>query len=187
MRNTIATALLAVLILSTPSCNYVRLLRPSVLRQLTPETAELLNYLPRLEDPNKAILGRLFAQGGLVHAQVAADGVMHARIRVRAGKMMWQPSIVVLPHAGTLDLLVYNEDAGTQVVSFPSNGDQQILVLPAQRAGRVRITLDDPGLYTFANSVANTAGQGMIGALIVEGQVPPDARLARTAQKRPGQ
>jgi hypothetical protein len=79
---------------------YVRLLRPSVLKQLNPDVVRLLNELPELDRPNKAIVARLFAHGGLSHATVGADGVMRDRIRVDENQFIWQPSIVVMPKAG---------------------------------------------------------------------------------------
>src|SRR5919199_1248744 len=57
-------------------CEYAGLLRPSVLKQLNPDVARLLDELPEVDAPNKAIIARLFAHGGLSHAEVGADGVM---------------------------------------------------------------------------------------------------------------
>ena len=42
-------------------CDYVRLLRPSVLKQLNPDVVRLVNELPAVDDPNKAIVALLFA------------------------------------------------------------------------------------------------------------------------------
>lgn len=185
MRRSAAPPLLALAALALGGCSYLRLLRPSVLKQLTPETVELVDYLPRIDHPNKAIVGRLFAQGGLSRARLGSDGVMRDRIRVRHRAAVWEPSIVVLPRGGELELMVSNEDEGTHIAYFPSNGTNQVLVLPAHTAGRVRVRLDDPGLYSFADGVSNNAGQGMLGVIIVEGDVPADARIERPRQQRP--
>lgn len=67
--------LVALLAAGLSGCSYVRLLRPSVLRQLNPRMVNLVNYLPDVEDPNEAIVARLFAHGGLSHAERGRDGV----------------------------------------------------------------------------------------------------------------
>lgn len=46
-------------------CEYVKLFRPSVLKQVTPEVAALLNELPNVDRQNKEMVGRLFPHGGL--------------------------------------------------------------------------------------------------------------------------
>lgn len=127
---------LGVCVTSLPACTYLRLLRPSVLEQLTPATAELFNYLPELDAPNDAIVGRLFAQGGLSHARLDTNGIMRDRMRVRAGAMMWEPSILVLPRSGTLEVEVTNEDEDTHIAFFPGIVSNQVLVFPAHTAGR---------------------------------------------------
>lgn len=172
-------------LLPLTGCTYLRLLRPAVLKQLTPATAELVDYLPRLDSPNDAVVGRLFAQGGLSHARLGPDGVMRDRVRVRVGKVVWEPSILVLPRGGTLEVEVTNEDENTHIAYFPSRGANQVLVLPPHSAGRLRISLSDPGLYTFADGVSNTSGRGMLGVIIVEGETPGTARLERPRQPRP--
>jgi hypothetical protein len=42
----------------------------------------LVNELPEVDEPNKEIIARLFPHGGLEHARVGDDGVMHAEVRV---------------------------------------------------------------------------------------------------------
>ena len=64
------------------SCEYARLLRPSVLKQLNPRVVRLVNELPRVDDPNEEVVARLFAHGGLDRARVGSDGVMRATVRV---------------------------------------------------------------------------------------------------------
>ena len=54
-------------------CEYVKLFRPSVLKQVTPEVAALLNELPHVDRQNKEIVGRLFPQGGLSGARLGED------------------------------------------------------------------------------------------------------------------
>lgn len=40
-------------------------------------------------------------------------------------------------------------------------------------------------MYFFECPVANHAGRGMVGLILVEGEVPPEARLDRPWQPRP--
>ena len=68
------SGLAMLLTVSMSGCDYVRLLRPSVLKQLNPDVVKLLNELPTVDDPNDAIVARLFAHGGLSHAERGSDG-----------------------------------------------------------------------------------------------------------------
>jgi PQQ system protein len=175
----------AVLAVQCAGCAPLKLLRPSVLRQLTPPVIELMNYLPEVDSPNKALLARLFATGGLTKARTSETGVQRAALRIRKDQLIYEPSVIVMRGAGELELLVTNEDESAHIFVAPSNGQRQVLVLVAQRAGTVRIRLDQPGLYTFACTVSNHAGRGELGVIIVEGDTPADARLDRPPQPRP--
>lgn len=182
-RRGLALAALGLVFLS--GCNYVRLLRPSVLKQLNPDVVRLLNELPAVDDPNEEIIARLFAHGGLSHAREGADGVMRDKIRVPKNEFIWKPAIIRMPHAGELELEFSNEDQTLHMALLPSNGQRQLLHLPMHQAGRVRIRLDEPGLYWFGCPVSNHAGRGMLGLVMVPGEVPQEAKLDRPKQKRP--
>src|SRR4051794_19392239 len=103
-------SVLLLAMLNLTGCDYVRLLRPSVLKQLNPRVVRLVDELPEVDEPNKAIVGRLFAHGGLSHAERGGDGVMRDRIRVPEGQLMWYPAIVVMEQGGDLELAFQNED-----------------------------------------------------------------------------
>src|SRR5947209_1518165 len=103
----VAVALVALLIFS--SCEYVRLLRPSVLKQLNPNVVRLVNELPNVDEPNKAIVARLFAHGGLSRAKVGSDGVQYDTIRVPLNQLIWSPAIIKMHHGGDLVLQFSNE------------------------------------------------------------------------------
>jgi PQQ system protein len=178
--------LMPLLTLSLSSCDYVRLLRPSVLKQLNRPVVRLVNYLPEVDQPNEAVLARLFATGGLAEARVGDDGVMRSAIRIREDQLIYEPAIIVMPRAGELELAVRNEDETVHLLYLPSNGQRQVLVLPQHRGGTARIRLDQPGLYTIACPVSNHAGRGELGIILVEGETPPEARLDRPQQRRPG-
>jgi PQQ system protein len=166
-------------------CGYVKLLRPNVLKQLNPRVVALVNELPAVDDPNEAIVARLFAHGGLSHADVGDDGVMRDEIRVPENELIWEPAIIVMPRAGELELEFANEDQVFHIAFLPSVGAQQVLELPVHTAGRARVRLDEPGLYWFGCPVGNHAGRGMLGLILVRGEVPAEARLDRPEQRRP--
>ena len=180
-----SASILILVIVIIVGWQYVRLLRPSVLKQLNPDVVRLLNELPELDRPNKAIVARLFAHGGLSHAAVGPDGVMRDRIRVDENQFIWQPSIVVMPKAGDLELEFSNDDQHFHIAFMPSDGDRQVLQLPTKTGGQVRLRLDQPGLYWFGCPVSNHAGRGMLGLIVVAGDVPAEATLDRPKQRRP--
>lgn len=167
------------------SCEYVRLLRPGVLKQLNPDVVRLLNELPAVDDPNEAIVARLFAHGGLSHAEVGSDGVFRDEIRVPKHEYIWQPAIIVMERGGVLEIDFANEDDSFHVAFMPSNDNRRVLELPMRQRGKVRIQLDQPGYYWFGCPVANHAGRGMLGLVLVKGEVPAEAKLDRPPMPRP--
>lgn len=179
-------SLLLVVAASVMSCTYGKLLRPNVLKQLDPEVAELLNELPAVDKQNEAIIGRLFAHGGLSHADLGDDGVMRDTIVVPNGEFIWKPAIIVMERPGELELEISNEDqVSHHAAILPSNGDKQFITLPMQTRGKARLKLDGPGYYWFGCPVANHAGRGMLGLIMVKGDVPDEAKLDRPEQERP--
>lgn len=176
----LATAALAA------GCDYARLLRPSVVRQLDPNVARLVNELPNVDKVNEGLVGGLYARGGLGHAAPGADGVMRIAVRIPAGEYIWQPAVIVMPRGGELEIDFYNEDPYSyHAALLPSAGDRQALWLPIATRGRVRIRLDGPGYYWFGCPVANHVPRGMLGFIFVHGEVPDEARLDRPRQPRP--
>lgn len=177
--------LLAVLTLA--SCEYARLLRPSVLKQLNPRVVRLVNYLPEIDEPNEAIVGRLLAHGGLGHAKPGSDGVMRATIRAPKQEFIWEPAIIVMPQGGELELDFSNEDIELHAAFLPHQGEggRRMMFLPVHERGRARMTLDAPGYYFFGCPISNHAGRGMLGLIIVEGDVPAEAKLDRPRQPQP--
>ncbi len=184
-RFSVMSAVTLVLAVSLSGCDYVRLLRPSVLKQLNPDVVKLLNTLPNVDDPNEAMVARLFAHGGLSHATRGTDGIFRDQIRVPRHEYIWRPAIIVMERGGELELDIANEDEVLHVAFLPSNGNRQVVQLPMRERGKARITLDQPGLYWVGCPVANHAGRGMLGLVIVKGDVPPDARLDRPRMPRP--
>lgn len=178
--------LLPVLLLAVLSgCEYVRMLRPSVLRQLNPRVVRLVNYLPEVDAPNDAMVAKLFALGGLGHAELGRDGVMRATVRAPEGEFIWEPAVVVMPRGGELELDFSNEDYVVHAAFLPSENGKEVMFLPVHERGRARLTLDAPGYYFFGCPISNHAGRGMLGLIIVEGDVPAEARLDRPRQPQP--
>lgn len=168
-------------------CEHAKLLRPSVLKQLDTDVAALVNELPEADRPNEAILARLFVHGGLSRAELGADGVMRDAIAVPLNQFIWKPAVIVMQKGGTLELDVSNEDQAHHMAFMPSDGERQVLDLPPKSRGRVVVQLSQPGLYWFGCPVSNHAGRGMLGLVLVKGEVPDEAKLDRPAQLRPGQ
>ena len=172
-----------------PGCKvkkYASLARPSVLKQLDPEVVDLVNELPAVDKQNEKIIGRLFAHGGLGKAKQGDDGVYRINVRVPPGEFIWKPAIIAMRHSGELEIDFANHDPFSHHAAIlPSNGSRVVLQLPKFERGRARIRLDGPGLYWFGCPVANHAGRGMLGLVMVGGDVPSDAKLERPQQKRP--
>jgi PQQ system protein len=166
-------------------CEHAKLLRPQVLKQLDTDVAALVNELPEVDHPNKAIIGRLFAHGGLSRADIDADGIMRDRIRIPVNEYIWKPAIVVMSKGGVLELDVTNEDHQHHMIYMPHNREREVLDLPARTRGIIRVQLDQPGYYWFGCPVANHATRGMLGLVLVKGEVPPEAKIDRPPQPRP--
>ena len=138
-----------------------------------------------LDRPNNATIGRLIAHGGLGHAEEGPDGRMRAQIRIPLDEMIWEPSILVMPHAGEIEIELTNDDTNTHCALLSSNGDKQWIWLPVFSKGKVTLDLDGPGYYWFSSNLGNDEGQGLFGAIVVLGDVPEEARLDRPPQTRP--
>ena len=181
----VAAGVVLLLAATLSSCDYVRLLRPSVLKQLNPHVVRLVNELPAVDHPNEAMVARLFAHGGLSHATLGKDGVFRDEIRVPEHAYIWQPAIIVMERGGELELDLANEDQTLHIAFLPSNGNRRVVELPVHERGKARIRLDQPGLYWFGCPVSNHAGRGMLGLVIVKGEVPHEAKLDRPRMPRP--
>src|SRR5689334_21059261 len=148
------------------------------------EREELLERLG-LDGQNTAALGRLLNTGNVAEAKEREDGVMEATIRIQPDEICWDPSILVLPHGGDLELELINDDLNTHCALLPSNGDRKFIWLVNHSRGRATLNLDGPGYYWFSSPTGNDEGRGLTGAIVVLGDVPPEARLDRPDQPRP--
>jgi PQQ system protein len=187
LRTCLRLSALALIAGGLSSCEYAKILRPNVLAEVDPEMAVVINELPNLDEPNEAIIGRLYATGGAMRATVGSDGIMRTRMRIKKDEMLFYPSILILPRGGTYEIDLTNEDQQDHGIYLASNGERQVTMVPAGTRGVIRATLDQPGLYWFGCPVSNHAGRGMLGFIFVKGEVPPEARLDRPRQPQAGE
>jgi|SRR5882757_1118731 len=148
------------------------------------ERADLLSKIG-LDAQNKAGLGRVLGTGSIGQATERADGRMEARIRINPDELTWDPQILVMPHGGDIELELINDDQNTHCALLPSNGDRQFIWLVNHSRGRAILNLDGPGCYYYSSPTGNDEGRGLTGAIVVLGDVPPEARLDRPDQPRP--
>ena len=148
------------------------------------ERPDLLRELG-LDKQNHAALGRVLGTGSIAEATERADGTMGATIRIKEDELAWDPSILVMPHGGDIDLEIINDDKNTHCALLPSNGDRKFIWLVNHSKGRATLNLDGPGYYWYSSPTGNDEGRGLTGAIVVLGDVPPEARLDRPPQPRP--
>ena len=150
----------------------------------TGERSALLSELG-LDHQNKAAIGRLITTGNIGRAEEGSDGRVRGRIRIPPDELAWDPAVLVMPHGGTLELELINDDLNTHCALLPSNGDSQFIWLVNQARGTATLHLDGPGYYWYSSPTGNDEGRGLTGAIVVMGEVPPEARLDRPQQPRP--
>ena len=92
------------------------------------ERADLMSKLG-LDWQNKATLGRVLGTGNIGQATEGSDGRMQATIRINPDELAWDPSILVMPHGGDIDLELINDDRNTHCALLPSNGDRKFICL----------------------------------------------------------
>jgi PQQ system protein len=138
-----------------------------------------------LDKQNRAALGRILATGNIGQAIERSDGRMHATLRINPDELVWDPSVLVMPHGGDIDLDIINDDLNTHCALLPSNGDRKFIWLVNHSRGRATLNLDGPGYYWFSSPTGNDEGRGLTGAIVVLGDTPPEARLDRPGQPRP--
>jgi PQQ system protein len=138
-----------------------------------------------LDGQNKASMGRVLGTGSIAEATERPDGTMEATIRIKEDECCWEPGILVLPHGGDLELTIINDDKNTHACLLPNHGRPQFLGLLNHSKGTAKLNLDGPGYYWYSSPGGNDEGRGLTAAIVVEGEVPPEARLDRPDQPRP--
>ncbi len=138
-----------------------------------------------MDRQNGATLGRILGRGDIGFGTEGSDGRMQATIRIPPDELVYEPGILILPHGGELELELINDDYNTHCAVLPSNGDYQFLWLVNHARGTATLQLDGPGYYWYGSRTGNDEGRGLTGAIVVQGDTPPEARLDRPPQPRP--
>lgn len=141
--------------------------------------------LAELYGQNKSTIGSVLGTGSIAEATERDDGTMEATVRIREDAMAWEPAVLVMPHAGTLELTLINDDTNTHACLLPSNGDKQFIGLLNHSQGKATLELDGPGYYWYGSPAGNDEGRGLTAAIVVGGDVPSEAKLDRPPQPRP--
>jgi PQQ system protein len=139
----------------------------------------------KLTKQNGATIGRLLGYGNVGRAEEGPDGRMRASIRIPPDELVFDPEVLILPHGGDLELELINDDDNTHCALLPSNGDRQFIWMVNHSRGTASLNLDGPGYYWYSSPTGNDEGRGLTGAIVVEGDAPPEARLDRPQQPRP--
>ena len=130
-------------------------------------------------------LGRILGRGTVGTAEEGPDGKMTATIRIPEDELVYEPGVLVLPHGGELELTIINDDKNTHCAVLPSNGDTQFIWLVNHSKGTATLHLDGPGYYWYGSRTGNDEGRGLTGAIVVQGDAPPEASsTARPSRAR---
>jgi PQQ system protein len=140
---------------------------------------------PGLAKQNGTTIGRIIGTGNVGHAEEGSDGVMHGTIRINEDELIFDPGIIIMPHGGTLELDLYNDDKNTHCAVLPSNGHTKFIWMVNHSHGTATLDLDGPGQYFYGSTTGNDEGRGLTGSIVVSGDTPPEARLDRPAQPQP--
>jgi PQQ system protein len=141
--------------------------------------------VPKLDHQNGATLGRILGRGRVGLADEGADGKMTATVRIPEDELVYDPGVLVLPHGGEIELTLINDDKNTHCAVLPSNGDPQFIWLVNHSKGTATLHLDGPGYYWYGSRTGNDEGRGLTGAIVVQGDTPPEAKLDRPPQPQP--
>jgi PQQ system protein len=149
------------------------------------DVAEKSAEVPGLDKQNGAALGRILGRGRVGTAEEGPDGKMRATIRILEDELVYDPGVLVLPHAGEVEIEFFNDDKNTHCAVLPCNGDYKFIWLVNHSRGTANLTLDGPGYYWYGSRTGNDEGRGLTGAIVVQGDAPPEAKLDRPPQPRP--
>jgi PQQ system protein len=149
------------------------------------DVAEKSADVPGLDKQNGAALGRILGRGRVGTAEEGPDGKMRATVRILEDELVYDPGVLVLPHAGEVEIEFFNDDKNTHCAVLPCNGDYKFIWLVNHSRGTATLTLDGPGYYWYGSRTGNDEGRGLTGAIVVQGDAPEEARLDRPPQPRP--
>jgi PQQ system protein len=138
-----------------------------------------------LDKQNGVTLGRILGRGTVGQAEEGPDGKMHGTVRIPEDELVFEPSVLVVPHGGILELELINDDKNTHCAVLPSNGDTKFIWMVNHSRGMATLELDGPGYYWYGSTTGNDEGRGLTAVIAVSGEVPPEAKLDRPPQPRP--
>jgi PQQ system protein len=110
---------------------------------------------------------------------------MTAKVRIPEDELVFEPGVLILPHAGIVEIEFTNDDKNTHCAVLPCNGDYKFIWMVNHSRGSATLELDGPGYYWYGSRTGNDEGRGLTGAIVVQGDAPPEARLDRPPQPRP--
>ena len=109
---------------------------------------------------------------------------MTATVTIPEDELVYDPGVLVLPHAGTLELTLINDDKNTHCAVLPSNGDYQFIWLVNHSRARPP-SAPRPRLLLVRLPLGNDEGRGLTAAIVVQGDAPHEAQIDRPPQPRP--
>ncbi|MEX2494784.1 MAG: MSMEG_3727 family PQQ-associated protein [Woeseia sp.] len=148
--------------------------------------ARLMEGMVQTNEPNERMLGQLFAVGGGGKADIGDDGIARIAVEHHPEETVWRPAVILMDRPGDLEILFRNRNPQNHLmIVASSDGGMRALDLPPLQTGRARVHFGTPGMYMFADAMGNHMGRGMMGMVVVGGEVPDEARLDRPPQPRP--
>jgi PQQ system protein len=138
-----------------------------------------------LDKQNGATLGRILGRGRVGTAEEGPDGKMRATVRILEDELVFDPGVLVLPHAGEVEIEFFNDDRNTHCAVLPCNGDYKFIWLVNHSRGTANLELDGPGYYWYGSRTGNDEGRGLTAVILVQGDAPPEAKLDRPPQPQP--
>ena len=121
-----------------------------------------------LAKQNGVTLGRVLGRGNVGVAEEGSDGKMHASVRIPMDELVFDPGVLVMPHGGTLELEIINDDNNSHCAVLPSNGASKFIWLVNFSNGRASLELDGPGYYWYGSRTGNDEGGGLTGTIVVK-------------------
>src|SRR3954468_12407643 len=92
-----------------------------------------------LDHQNGVTLGRILGRGTVGQAEEGSDGVMRATIRIPEDEVADESGVLVMPHGGTLELTLINDDKNTHCAVLPCNGDYKFIWLVNHSKGQATL------------------------------------------------
>ena len=119
----------------------------------------------KLDHQNGVTLGRILGRGTVGVAEEGPDGTMRATIRIPEDELVYEPGVLVMPHGGTLELELINDDKNTHCAVRPCNGDYKFIWLVNHSKGMATLELD--GEWSAA-----AAGTARLISFVVPRELP---------------